>query len=266
MEKKLIILSITILALVISILPMVFAGIAVETPTNATNITSSASIRVSYVNATDIHGVAAANSTCYHNASGTWTSFSGTITVQEAATSGSNITMSPTTSSLTDTKGMAVNCSLGNQTVKVGITSGGYNYVTLDNTNPVVTVDLDEDSISVGGLFHYDISISDATSGIERQSCNITDPESAITSAGTSASNTLFSSSRTVDAGTWTLSCKAGDYTGHNVTKSDTLKSKSLSAPYRIGTTGILAGLDKKTVIIGIIIAIGILWLIGRKK
>lgn len=264
MDKKFI-LPIAILV-ALAVMPSVLGVLNVLLPANATNHSGTISINVSYVNATDITAAIAANSTCYHNASGTWTAFTGTITVREMATTGSSIVMTPSISTL-NSRGTSVNCSIGNNS-GVRATNPGYKYMTFDNVAPGIQLNIREQSMSVGGNFHYDTAISDATSGVARQSCNITDPEKTIYTATIGTENLLFDSGRLIDKGTWTLSCSGGDYAGLNTTASDTITAKSINNPNlpTVEVTGIIDTLKKNKALLFLIIGVIAIIVIGSKK
>jgi len=263
MERK-VILSITILIALLAI-PMALAATSMISPSTKTNHTGTVNIVMTYVNGTDVTIALAANSTCYHNATGTWAAFSDTITVNEATTAGSNISMTGTITAALDDLDVGINCSVGNETEIAGSTVV---IVSFDSTNPIITPEIDEDSISVGGLFHYSVTMSDATTGVYTKSCNITDPESTITSATTTASDLLFQTGRLIDEGTWTLSCTIADYAGNTASASATTRSSSMSAPYKKDSevSGFFGNLDKTTLIV-ILIVVGLLiYIVGKKK
>ena len=263
MKKEKIILPV-ILFLVLALMPLVFTKAEMVNPGVSPfgagkNYSASIFLNLSYTNATDVTNAQTANSTCYHNSTASWAAVSGTETIVEKATTNSSFYVTLTLSSTNDRIGANVNCSIGNNTV---INGSSPFVVNFDSTNPVVTVDIEEDSIEVGGLFRYTTLTSDATVGIKAESCNITSPDSVISIASIDVTALEFPTDRLSNKGTWTLECQVGDYSGNNKTESTTIGTYPLNKPYIIKQP--TTPLNKKIVFV-IIAIIAAIILLKRK-
>jgi hypothetical protein len=262
MDKKTI-LPIVILATILTVMPLVIGATispTLNTPAAGTNNTGTLSF-----NCTLSADQKVLNASLWYNASG---GAVDTMLVNVANDSASDTHFhsgSVSISSLSDLTTYNFSCLAANATSGEETWSTANDEITVDNTAPSVVVKIDEDSLSVGGIFHYTTTISDATSGVQHQSCNITDPESTITTASINVDNKLFDSDRLIDSGTWTLECKVSDYAGNTNSDTTTIKSKDIALPYK-KETEFLQGLNKKQLIIIIVaIIVGIIIWQNRK-
>jgi len=141
-------------------------------PASNSNHSSNFVLNVSYQNATAaITNPRYQNTSCYINTSGAW--------VVIANISGYNITSNATfftvdLTSITDGKGGAVNCTIGNQTTLVHINVTNMSIrVTIDDTQPTVSVPAIKgtnfsklNSTTAGGLVTLNATINDTTIGL----------------------------------------------------------------------------------------------------
>lgn len=223
-------------------------AVNVVAPANGTNHTATMLINVTYTNATDIHGVASANTTCYHNSSGTWTAFAGTITVAENATGteASSIYVTETLTASLDDADISVNCSLGNTTSNVGSTRNWG--ITLDSTNPVVTlyIPLSSEYESFDRPLDYRCTINDGIDSSPTKTFNVSHPSDDDTSFTTltTDSTDYLQFTDTDYPGDYKFSCYSSDYTGNTATKTATATIDDLGRIKKVTRTGNKTGFN----------------------
>ena len=265
--KNKILIGFILASVLIAILPMCLAATSMVLPKAGTNHSTTIEIQASYVNATDIAGVAAANCTCYHNATGTWTAFTDTITVNEKATTGSNITMTGTLTSALDDTDVSVNCSIGNETAIIGVSPVVVN--AFDSTAPTLhfLVPLSSDSESYGVAVEYKCNPSDTIDSSLTTTFTVTHPSGDTTTSTslTYGTSTLQRFTDTDFAGDYVFTCSSTDYTGNSASESATVTIDSLGKITKIKSNGKGLLQDNMIWIIAIVI-IGILIWSSRNK
>jgi hypothetical protein len=267
MQKQKLILPIAILLVMALVIPMVSAIPVFQEPVAGSNWSTA---RDTNWNFTITEGISneITNISCKYNASGGSAAL-GTFIVEILNTSSNQTTFSSTAVTLptTDSTDYNITCVVKNLSC-VNHTL----YVTdvgVDNTKPVVTMSTDYTSVNLGRYFKYTISISDATTGLEISYCNITDAEGEVDKDGvisTSASSVDFT--YTEVAGTYNITCVAVDNAGNANNNSVQVTAKATGSPivFEEEGEGVLERFSIQQIVIGILVVIGLVLLIGRKK
>jgi len=222
MENK--ILIGLILVSVLMVMPICLAATSMVLPVAGSNHSLTVNIQASYVNATDIAAVTADNCTCYHNATGTWTAFTDTITVNEKATTGSNITMTGTLTSAIDDTDVSVNCSIGNETEIIGVAQ--VIVTAFDSTAPTLNflVPLSSDFQSYGGAVEYKCNPSDTIDSSLTTTWAVAHPSEDTTTSTTLSTNSELTKFTDTDcSGDYVFTCTSTDYTGNSKTETATV-------------------------------------------
>jgi len=220
MKTKLIL---PLVVLIVGMTAMVSAGTLVS-PVTGGNYTTLTFTCVPGINN-------ALNASLYYNASGGITSIRLT-TITNTSANQTSFSASANIESLSDLTTYNFSCLVSNYSVIKDIEwTPAAESVTIDNTNPAWVVSIDRQSTSVGGIFRYTTTATDATSGVQTKTCTLLDPEGVYHSASNNADNSLYDSDRSIDDGTWTLNCTATDYAGNSKSASDTITTNQLGRP-----------------------------------
>ena len=248
------ILPIIAICIVLASSAMVLATSTLNSPVAGGNYSATMIVNCT----TDV--AEALNATIFYNQTGGATGTSLTTIVNDTASDTEFYNAAVSIAALTDATTYNISCYVDNSTDQEY--SAGIASVTIDNTNPTVSVSTDKSTISTGRVIIYTTSIADATSGISSQSCTATDPEGSTTTLSTSANKVSFDTAGNIDAGTWTFSCTATDYAGNSNTASTTVTSKDSGAAAPTGPTAPIS----PSVAIGIGAAIAAAFVLFGKK
>lgn len=263
MEKNKVVLPMLVILAAVAILPLVSATTLVS-PQENYNYTGTMLVNCT----TEVENCSnCENATIWYNSAGD--SPNTVLTTIANDTAGDlHFSESVDISSLSDATTYKFKCGVSNGTLVAdnGISnSSNVSSVTVDNTNPSVAVSLDLESQTAGRYVHYTTTLSDATSGLNTQSCNATDPEDTVHTLSTSASSLAFKIDRTIDVGDWTFTCLATDWAGNSNTASETISIDSQGRVQKISSSGGGLDLGDSTLIFVIIGVILLIWLVKRK-
>jgi len=259
--------------LIVYVLPGLVVATNIVGFVNGTNYSAgNYMINVSFQNDTDISGVTEDNSTCYHNASGIWTAFTGTtfLVNDTADTGNTNFLLNVTITSSLDSRGVAINCSVGNGTEALSITDKIIG-VTFDSTSPNVLITRSPSSASYGATIDYKCKISDAidntgTIGVSTSPIiaefNISNADGTNTNLTQYINDVTRGYTSTNTAGTYSFYCFARDFTGNNKSVSANVTIGELNSPVVIEGNG--SGSNNSIIII-IIIGLILFWLFNKK-
>lgn len=135
--------------------------------------------------------------------------------------------------------------------------------ITIDNTDPVVTLEvlLKDMTVSSGSVIDYKCAVTDAIDSGVSTTFNITDADSSVTSLTVGSSNFLnFVDTNT--AGDYVFSCYGADYTGNSAVSTATVTIDELG---RATITQIADSDSNKNMLIFLAIALLGLWLYYRE-
>jgi len=200
------------------------------------------------------------NASIYYNASGGAVGFANKlVTIANTTASQTEFYQSVSISSLSDATTYNFTCYVDSGSAQE--TSASSYPVTIDNTDPSVSIVVKEASTTTGRYVTYTTSLSDATSGLDgTETCTATDPEGTSHSLSTSASGVSFELDRLISSGTWTFSCTATDEAGNTATSTDTVR---VSAQ---GDVEVVSGTSNNIVmIVAVIVLIWIIWALFKK-
>lgn len=249
-------------------MPTVSAAIAWSTPVAGSNHSSDISLAVTFINVTDITDPVSANTTLYHNSSGSWASVAFTSFAQD----GTTVTGTLAITAIADIQGVSLNMTLGNDT----LVDGGVvvSLITIDDTNPSVPrPTTTHERITQGNTL--DISwgtVTDATSGLDTITTTITSPNTekcATQTFSTTSGTTQYSGNdETGCVGKYTVLTTATDFAGNSLTGTRTFNVDA------VGTTKVGSALGKKIApdgagtppIVFIIVIIIIFFIIRSRK
>ena len=226
---KLYTMPIAMLLVITFAMTLVSAAATMVTPTAGNNYSSAITFRVTYVNGTDvvIHnntGIQGMNSSLWYNlTSGGAGWLQINISGLGYSDNGSDVTFSLPISTIADGT-YRFNVTLGNNSQIQLVSTAVTTPVIIDDTAPSITMGVSPIAITPGRVVNYYYSLSDATSGISKAICTATDPNSKITSLGTSTTTTLTAGSSTApksfidsrDKGTYKFNCSVTDTAGNS--------------------------------------------------
>lgn len=204
-----------LLLAVLIMLPMISAATTIVAPVSNGNYTGTVSVNVTTAL------VDAKNITCLYNTTAGLALGAFTI-VENTSASQTVFTGSVDVSSYTDGITYNISCSAYNDTESE--TASPASGITIDNTDPVVTLSVvfDDMTVSSGSVFDYKCSIADAIDGSTTDVFTVTDPDSSSTSLTVGSSDFLnFVDTNT--AGDYVFSCAGTDYTGNSATSTATV-------------------------------------------
>jgi hypothetical protein len=246
-------LPLMVILMGIMMVGMVSATLTVVSPAAGSYQKSTFLANCTYENTTDIESPTApgsGNTSFFWNGTGTWQLFT-TLTGPTCSINACWATLRADDTGILDGVG-SIRCSLGNSTVKwyANATSGA---LTLDDTKPVITVELD--TIGAGTTLLY--KCTDNVDGTP--TLTITHPTGDSISSGTltGGSSSLLPYSSTVYPGTYTITCT--DDTANSATKSITVLGGNAAKVTQS------QGLSSQT-LIGIIIIIALIIYFTNKK
>lgn len=221
MHKKLILATIAMFVLV---LPVIMAATTLTTPVSYGNYTKSLTVTVT-VDANGGNNMT--NVSCYYNASGGPTTNNATYRLfNDILNTTSYQTVFTGTASLT-TEGRIYNVSCLVQNRTSLNTTLSSNNVTIDGTNPTVSLALYRPSADVNGLQKLTWTSSDALSLLLSTSVGVDAPGSCPTQNFTSSSGTdqVIQSTTMACDGTYTVTVTGTDYSGNAGTTSSTFSA-----------------------------------------
>ncbi len=208
-------IGVLLLALLM-IFPMVsaVAGSTLITPINDGNYTGTIFVNVT----TDVAN--AMNITCLYNTSDGLAL--AAFTVVENTSVGQTVFEGDVdVSAFTDGITYNISCSVFGDTTEEAVPASG---ITIDNTDPVVTLEvlLDDMTVSSGSVFDYKCTIADAIDSGTTNVFTVINPLSVATSLSIGSSDFL-NFVDTDEAGSYVFSCEATDYTGNSATSTATV-------------------------------------------
>lgn len=199
--------------LALLVCPMISATTAIVAPVDNGNYTGTVSVNVT----TDV--AHALNVTCLYNSAGgvAATTF---IEIVNTTTSQTVFTGTVDVAAYTDTATYNISCTANGDTTEVAGVTG----VTIDNTDPVITLEVVFDTLTVssGSVIDYKCAIADAIDSGTTNVFTVTNPSSTATSLTVDSSNFL-NFVDTSEAGDYVFSCAGTDYTGNSATSTATV-------------------------------------------
>lgn len=134
-------LTLALVLFTVLITYLVFAAIGddikVMSPTTGSNYSSDFLLNCTYNNISEITNITSMNTTFYHNSSGSWESI---LNASPYNISGnSSIATSADITNITDGRGVAFNCSIGNDSIVISNVSNITHTIIIDDTPPNVT-------------------------------------------------------------------------------------------------------------------------------
>lgn len=238
--------------LALLVCPMISATTAIVAPVDNGNYTGTVSVNVT----TDV--AHALNVTCLYNSAGgvATTTF---IEIVNTTTSQTVFTGTVDVAAYTDTATYNISCTANGDTTEVATAVTG---ITIDNTDPVVTLEVifDDMTVSSGSVIDYKCAIADAIDSGTTNVFTVTNPSSTVTSLTVDSSNFL-NFVDTSEAGDYVFSCAGTDYTGNSATSTATVTIDELGRATVTQTSS-----DSNNTMWIILIVLGVVaWLYYRK-
>lgn len=239
--------------LALLVCPMISAATSIVAPVSNGNYTGTISVNVT----TDVAN--ALNVTCLYNSAGGVPATAFTTIVNTSA-SQTVFTDTVDVSAYTDTATYNISCTANGDSSETATVVNG---ITIDNTDPVVTLEVlfNGMTVSSGSVIDYKCSVTDAIDSGVSTTFNITDADSTVTSLTVGSSNFL-NFVDTNSAGDYVFSCNGVDYTGNTATSTSTVTIDELG---RATVTKTTDSDSNNNMLILLVVALLALWFYYRK-
>lgn len=220
MQKKEKIMVLMALCL-LSIIPFMSATVTLVKPVTGYNATSTIIFNCTQ---TDLQYVK--NASLAYNATGglAGSILSTSIVTNDTLNDTYFYSASASVASLADAQNYNVSCRVCNDSDCAYSVARN---ITIDNTNPALTLTSSVSELELNGLLKLTWSVSDATSGLSSSSLNLTSPNSGLCPmqnwSATSGSDVTIDPTTLTCPGTWTLSLVGTDYSGNTNTATQSI-------------------------------------------
>jgi len=232
-----------LILLAMLVCPMISAATTIVAPVSNGNYTGTVSVNVT----TDVAN--ALNVTCLYNSAGGVPATTFTVIVNTSA-SQTVFTDTVNVAAYTDAATYNISCTANGDSTETATVVNG---ITIDNTNPVVTLEVvfDDMTVSSGSVIDYKCAVTDAIDSGVSTTFNITDADGDVTSLTVGSSNFLnFVDTNT--AGDYVFSCNGVDYTGNTATSTATVTIDELGRATVSQTTSSDSNSDMLIIILAI--------------